>query len=256
MEKASNKTEITPISKAIPPPPTTNTPQNKKSFSIKSWAEADRPREKLLAKGRQVLSDAELIAILIGSGSRTESAVQLAQRILQSVDNNLNELGRRTIKDLMKFKGIGEAKAITIAAALEFGRRRQLSDVKERPKITCSRDAYNCIAPILTDLPHEEFWILLLNRANMVMSRQRISTGGVAGTVVDIKMIFKCALEHTASSIILSHNHPSGNLTPSQADINITKKIKSAGQVLDIGVLDHLIISYTGYYSLADESKM
>lgn len=225
-------------------------------LTIKTWAEEDRPREKLSNKGKASLSDAELIAILIGSGSRKETAVALSKRILQAVENNLNDLGRCTIADLMKFKGIGEAKAISIVAALELGRRRQLSDVKERPQIKSSRDAYNVIAPILMDLVHEEFWILLLNRANRVMKRVKISSGGTSGTVVDSKVVFKAALEHTASSIILCHNHPSGNTQPSQADLDITKKLKSAGKTLDIAVLDHLIITDRGYFSFADEGKM
>jgi len=226
------------------------------TFSIKSWAEEDRPREKLLQKGKKSLSDAELIAILIGSGSREETAVALSKRILNSVENNLNDLGKCTVSELMKFKGIGEAKAITIAAALELGRRRQLSDIKDRPQIKSSKDAYDVIAPILLDLPHEEFWILLLNRANRVMHRVCISKGGVAGTVVDSKIIFLRAIEHLASSIILCHNHPSGNLRPSQADLDITRKLKSAGQTLDISVLDHLIVSENGYYSFADKGVL
>ena len=225
----------------------------KNSLSIKAWAEEDRPREKLLLKGKHSLSEAELLAILIGSGSREETAVGLAQRILHSVDFNLHDLGKRSISELMKFKGIGEAKAISIVAALEVGRRRQLSDIKTKPQITSSRDAYQVIAATLMDLRHEEFWILLLNRANRVMSRKQISTGGVSGTVVDAKVIFGKALEFQACSIILCHNHPSGNLQPSQADIDLTRKLVEAGKNLDIFVLDHLIIADKGYYSLADE---
>ncbi len=225
-------------------------------ISIKSWAEEDRPREKLLLKGRNALTDAELVAILIGSGSRSESAVDLSKRILKNVENNLNELGKSTIKELMKFKGIGEAKAISIAAALELGRRRQLSDLKKRPQIRSSRDAYNAIAQLVVDLPHEEFWILLLNRSNHVIGRTQISSGGTAGTIVDAKMIFRKALEVQASAIILCHNHPSGSLQPSEADISVTKKVKQGGTYLDIGVLDHLIISEKGYCSLADEGLM
>lgn len=228
----------------------------KEHFTIKSWAEEDRPREKLLSKGKSSLSDAELIAILIGSGSRNESAVSLSQRILKSVDNNLNDLGKTTLNELMKFKGIGEAKAITIAAALELGRRRQLSDIKERPQIRSSKDAYHVLAPLIMDLPHEEFWILLLNRANKVIGRERVSLGGVAGTVVDAKIIFRKALEMLASGIILCHNHPSGNLNPSRADLEITKKLKRAGETLEINILDHLIIAENGYYSFADEGKL
>lgn len=228
----------------------------KQNLTIKYWAEEDRPREKLLNKGKHNLSDAELLAILIGSGSREESAVGLSQKILNTADNNLNELGKTSITELMRFKGIGEAKAITIVAALELGRRRQLTDVKDKPKIKSSRDAYNTIASLLIDLPHEEFWILLLNRSNEVISREKISTGGVSGTVVDAKIIFKKALDILASSIILVHNHPSGNLRPSQADIDVTRKMKKAGVVLDISILDHLIISERGFYSFADEGTL
>lgn len=226
------------------------------NFTIKSWAEEDRPREKLLSKGKSSLTDAELIAILIGSGSRNESAVSLSQRILKSVDNNLNDLGKSTLNELMKFKGIGEAKAITIAAALELGRRRQLSDIKEKPQIKSSKDAYHVLAPLVMDLPHEEFWILLLNRANKVIGRERVSLGGVAGTVVDAKIIFRKGLESLASGIILCHNHPSGNLNPSRADLDITQKLKRAGETLEINILDHLIISENGYFSFADEGKL
>ena len=226
------------------------------SNSIKSWAEEDRPREKLLLKGKSVLSNAELIAILIGSGSREESALGLGQKILQSVDNDLQLLGRRNIKDLMKFKGIGEAKAINIAAAMELGRRRQLTSVKERPTIRGSKDAYDIIAPVIIDLPHEEFWIILLNRSNQVIGKECISKGGVAGTVVDGKIIFKKAIQALASSLVLCHNHPSGSLKPSQADLNITKKLRKAGEAIDVVVLDHLIVSESGYYSFADEGTL
>lgn len=225
-------------------------------LSIKAWAEEDRPREKLLNKGRQALSNAELIAILIGSGSREESAVELSKRILQSTQNNLNELGKTPLAELMKFKGIGEAKAITICAALELGRRRQSAIIPKRPQIKSSQDAYQVMAPLLADLPHEEFWVIFLNRANKVIQKDQISLGGVSGTVVDAKIIFKKALEQLASGIILFHNHPSGNLQPSQADINITKKLKKAGTTLDINVLDHLIISEQGFYSFADEGVL
>ena len=207
----------------------------------------------MLLKGRSALSDAELIAILIGSGTGGTSAVDLAKQILSQYENDLNYLGRASIKGLMKFKGIGEAKAITIAAALELGRRRQTSQVKERPKITSSNDAYQCVYAAMEDLQHEEFKILLLNRNNRVTKIETISVGGVAGTVVDPKVIFKKALEEQASSIILTHNHPSGNLNPSQADIEITKKLVKAGKTLEINVLDHLIISDKGYYSFLDE---
>lgn len=227
-----------------------------KKLSITAWAEEDRPREKLLAKGKSALTDAEIIAILIGSGNRQETAVDLCKRILKDFDNNLNELGKASIAKLIEYKGIGEAKAISIAAALELGRRRQLSDIKEQPQIKSSEDAYHVIAPLLMDLQHEEFWILLLNRANKVMKRTKISTGGTAGTVVDAKIIFKKAMDDQASSIILVHNHPSGNLSPSQADITITKKLIEGGKLLDINVLDHLIIAGKSYYSFIDNGMV
>lgn len=225
-------------------------------LSIKAWAEEDRPREKLLLKGRQSLSDAELLAILLGSGSTQETAVDLAKRILQSLDNDLHELGKQSIADLQQFRGIGEAKAISMIAAMELGRRRQLSPIRKRVQIRTSRDAYRVLAAQLVDLPHEEFWMLCLNRANRVLQREQISTGGVAGTVVDAKVVFRRALEQRASSLILIHNHPSGNLYPSQADIDLTKKLRAAGQQIDIPIMDHLIIAEGGYYSFADEGKL
>lgn len=229
--------------------------ENYTSLSIKTWAEEDRPREKLLTKGSGNLSEAELIAILIGSGNRVESAVELSKRILSSSGNNLNELGKLTSRDLMKFKGIGQAKAISILAALELGKRRRISEVKLKEKITSSADTHEYFQH-LVDLPNEEFWILLLNRANKIIIKQNISKGGISGTVADAKIIFKCALDHLASSLILCHNHPSGNLQPSEADIKLTRKLKEAGNLLDINVLDHVIIGETGYYSFADEGLM
>ena len=225
-------------------------------IGIKAWAEADRPREKLLLKGKQYLTDAELIAILMGSGNRELSAVGLAKQVLNSKQNNLYELGKDTVADLTKFVGIGPAKAISIIAALELGRRRQLSEVRDKPVIRSSQDAYAQMAPILADLPHEEFWILLLNRGNRIIGRKKISSGGVSGTVVDAKLIFRRALEGGASSVMLFHNHPSGGLKPSQADLSLTRKLKQAGEVLDTQVLDHLIISERGYYSFADEGVL
>ena len=225
-------------------------------LGIKSWAEEDRPREKLLHKGRAALTDAELIAILIGSGSREETALGLAQRILRHVDHNLFRLGRCDLDELMRFKGIGQAKAISITAALELGRRRQLSEVQPKESISSSRQAYKQLAPLVADLNHEEFWILLLNRSNVVISKERISIGGVSGTVVDGKIIFKKAIQALASSIILCHNHPSGNLHPSQQDIDTTKKLYKTGEAMDIPVVDHLIISEKGYYSFADEGHL
>lgn len=227
-----------------------------KKAAITAWAEEDRPREKMLLKGKAALSDAELIAIIIGSGTVNEDAIALAQRILDSVNANLSELGRRSIKDLMKFKGIGEAKAISITAAVELGRRRQFSDVMQKDTVTSSRDVFDMMLPQLIDLPYEEFWILQLNRANHVIGRARISAGGVSGTVVDSKMVFKPAIEVLATSIILVHNHPSGNLKPSQADIELTRKLKEAGKHLDIAVVDHIIVAYSGFYSFADENIM
>ena len=223
-------------------------------LSIKSWAEEDRPREKLLSKGRQNLTDAELIAILLGSGTKLQSALDVAKELLDQFNNDLVAMGRCPITELKKPKGIGDAKAITIAAALELGRRRQLSDIREKPQIRSSQDAYNVIAPLLVDLPHEEFWILMLNRANRVIGRARVSQGGVTGTVVDSKMVFKEAISGLACSVILFHNHPSGNFQPSQSDIDLTKKLQTAGEALDIAVLDHLIVSELGYYSFADEN--
>jgi DNA repair protein RadC len=223
---------------------------------IKSWAEDDRPREKLMAKGRAVLSDAELLAILIGSGTTKLTAVDVGKLMLQGVGNDLNALAREGVKQLCRHPGIGEAKAITVVAALELGRRRKEADAAPRSTITCSRDIYNLMRPHLLDLPHEEFWIILLNRANVVMRKTAISRGGVAGTVADPKMIFKEALEQLASSIILVHNHPSGNRSPSGADIQLTKKLKEAGSFLDLPILDHLIFAEQGYYSFADEGML
>ncbi len=224
--------------------------------SITRWAEEDRPREKMLLKGLSALSDAELLAILIGSGSKGESAVALSQRILSSVENNLHDLGKRSVGDLQQFKGIGEAKAITIAAALEIGRRRQLSDLRQRPRISSSRDAFNVIAALLTDLHHEEFWLLLLNRANEVFARERLSIGGTSGTVVDLKVVLKTALNARAAGFIAIHNHPSGNLEPSRADVELTERLKQGGKILDLPMLDHLIVSERGYYSFADEGMI
>jgi len=226
------------------------------SFGIKSWAEEDRPREKMVQKGRAALSDAELIAILLGSGTAKLTAVDVGMLMLQAVDNDLNERARLSIKQLCRHPGVGPAKAISVVAALELGRRRKESGAGRRTTITCSRDIYHAVRPQLQDLPHEEFWIVLLNRANVVMRLEKVSSGGVAGTVADPKMIFKTALEHLASSIILVHNHPSGNRQPSGADISLTKKLKEAGGFLDLPVLDHLIYTDLGYFSFADEGLL
>lgn len=227
--------------------------QNYVYLSLKNLNKDDQPREKLMEKGRSALSNAEIIGILIGSGTKDKSAVQLCQEILASVGNDLNKLARLTIHDLMKFKGIGMAKAVTIAAALELGRRRNTENKEEYPVIKSSKDIYNHVKFRFEDLDHEEFYIIILNRANKVKSVELISKGGISGTVVDGKIIFKKALEQTASSIILCHNHPSGNLSPSQADITLTKKVKDFGALIDLPVLDHLIITDDSYFSFADE---
>jgi DNA repair protein RadC len=219
---------------------------------INQWAEDDRPREKFLLKGKSSLSDSELLAILIGSGSRNESAVQLCQRILASANNNLNQLGKLSIQQLTEFKGIGEAKAIAIAAALELGRRRRSEDAEELKKITSSKAVFEIMQPIIGELPHEEFWILYLNNSNKVIHKAQLSKGGITGTVVDSRIVFKTALEQNATSIILTHNHPSGKLAASQADIEITKRLKLAGEQLEILILDHIIITESGYYSFQD----
>lgn len=225
-------------------------------MKILSWAEEDRPREKLLLKGRTNLSDAELIAILIGSGSSELSAVELSKKILSSVGNNLNALAKLSVKDLTQFKGIGEAKAIAVVSALEIGRRRNQSAPVERVKITGSKTAYDLIRPDLIDQPIEQFWVLMLARNNTVLHKRCVSTGGVSGTVADPKIIFKKALEDLASGVILIHNHPSGNLKPSQADIKLTNKLSEAGKLLEIPVIDHIIFTEHGYYSFADEGML
>ena len=222
-------------------------------ISIKAWAEEDRPREKLGAQGRRALSDAELIAILIGSGSRDESAVELSKRILHHYDNDLNRLGRASITELSKFKGIGEAKAISIIAALELGRRRGEADSKPPETIDSSKLAWQVLRRHLVDLNHEEFWLLLLSRSCKLIAKELISKGGLSGTIADPKIIFSIALQHQASNIILAHNHPSNNKKPSHEDINLTKRLIQAGNILDINVMDHLIITDDGYYSMRDE---
>ncbi|MFV8355291.1 RadC family protein [Flavobacterium sp. XS1P32] len=222
-------------------------------FPITNWSEDDKPREKLMLKGKSVLSDAELIAILIGSGSRNESAVDLSKRILASVDNNLNALGKVSLSQLIQFKGIGEAKAISIIAALELGRRRRAEEVVELKKVTSSKIIFEIMQPIIGELPHEEFWIIYLNNSNKVISKAQLSKGGITGTLVDVRIVFKTALEMGATGLILCHNHPSGTLIPSDADKQITKKLKLAGDSLEIKVLDHLIVTETSYFSFVDE---
>ena len=224
------------------------------NFTIKAWAEDDRPREKLLLKGRRSLSDAELIAILIGSGSRNQSAVELAQELLDNAQNSLQEFSKKTFADLCKFKGIGEAKAITIIAAMELGRRRGSEETVELTKITSSRVVFNIMQPIIGELPHEEFWVLYLNNSNKVIYKSQLSKGGITGTVVDVRIIFKTAFEHNATALILVHNHPSGVLQASDADKQITQKLKEAGKSLDVNILDHIIITEKSYYSFRDNS--
>lgn len=223
------------------------------NFSIKHWAEDDKPREKLMLKGKQVLSDAELVAILIGSGSRNESAVQLSQRILASVDNNLNNLGKLSIAKLTEFKGIGEAKAISIVAATELGRRRRAEETLELTKITSSKAVFEIMQPIIGELSHEEFWVLYLNNDSKVIFKSQISKGGITGTVADIRIVFKIAFEQNATAIILCHNHPSGKLQASDEDLKITKQLKLAGNQITIPVLDHIIITQNGFLSFRDQ---
>ena len=225
-------------------------------FTIKNWAINDRPREKLLQKGKLALSDAELIAILIGSGNTDESAVELSKRILSKTNNNLNQLGKLSAKQLMVHKGIGEAKAISIIAAMELGRRRRTEDALELVKIASSSTVFELLQPILGELPHEEFWILYLNNANKIIEKLPISKGGITGTLVDVRITLRKALELGATSLILAHNHPSGNLNPSEADKQLTNKLKIAAESIDIKVLDHLIVTEKSYFSFADEGLM
>lgn len=222
------------------------------NLSIKSWALDDRPREKLILKGKQSLSDAELLAILLHSGTKDKSAVQLAKEILSNSANNLNRFGKVTLNELTKFKGIGEAKAITILAAMELGRRRKEIEVPEKIRIHSSKDIYNYISGIFQDLKHEECHILLVNRANEIIHTEQISKGGVAGTIVDGKIIFKIALDHLASAFVLCHNHPSGQLKPSILDIELTNKMIYFGKMIDLPLLDHIVFTDNGYFSFVD----
>ena len=226
------------------------------SFSIKEWSEDDRPREKLLLKGKNALSHAELIAILINSGNKEESAVALSKRILASVALNLTELGKLSVKDLMKFKGIGEAKSISIIAALELGRRRRGEEAIEKKEVTSSSSVFELMQPIIGELSHEEFWIVYLNNSNKVLKKIQLSKGGIIGTLVDVRLVLKAALQIDAVGLILTHNHPSGSLIPSQADKKITQKLKIASETIDIKVLDHLIITEKAYFSFADENLL
>lgn len=226
------------------------------NITIKSWKEEDQPREKLIQQGRRALSDAELIAILIGSGSKNESAVELSKRILNTFENDLNQLAKLSVQELSQFKGIGEAKAISIIAALELGRRRKDQIVAEKPRIVHSRDAYEMLKAYFSDLNYEEFWVIVLNRANQILAKHLVSKGGQTGTIADPKIIFNFALLNHASSLMLAHNHPSGNLKPSQADIDLTRKLTAGAKLLDLQVLDHLIFTDKGYFSFADEGLM
>jgi DNA repair protein RadC len=227
-----------------------------KSLSIRNWNVEDRPREKLLSGGTQNLSDAELIALLIGSGTKNLSAVDLARQVLHMTGNNLDKLGKCSVLDLKKLKGIGEAKAISIVAALELGRRRKTAGINDEIKISGSVDVYNLMHPILSDLTYEEFWVVFLNRSNKVINKRKISQGGITGTVTDIRLILKTALDSLATSMILCHNHPSGNLQPSDADISITRKLKESSSLMDISLLDHLIIAGKNYFSFADDNQI
>ena len=231
-------------------------PRDAISFSIKNWSNDDKPREKLVQKGKAALSDAELIAILIGSGSRNESAVALSKSILASVDNNLNKLGKLSLKQLIQFKGIGEAKAVSIIAALEMGRRRRGEKAQKITKINSSRDAFELLRPRMGDLGHEEFWILYLNNGNKVLLSAQLSKGGMTGTLVDVRLVMRQALELGAIALVLAHNHPSGTLKPSKGDRGCHAKLKRAAVALDISVLDHLIITEKNYFSFADEGVL
>ncbi|MRR20519.1 JAB domain-containing protein [bacterium] len=226
------------------------------SMKITDWAVEDRPRERLWNKGPSSLSDAELLAILIGSGTRNHSALDLARELLAMAGNSLGDLGRLSAGEIRKIKGVGEAKAVTIAAALELGRRRKMTETGENPQIRSSADVFNIMSPVMEDLPHEEFWILFLNRANRVTGRMKISQGGVSGTVTDVRIVMKKAIESLASGLVICHNHPSGNNSPSDSDIRITQKIREAGALMDIQLLDHLIIAGKDYYSFADNGAL
>jgi DNA repair protein RadC len=224
---------------------------------VKDWAEEDRPREKLMLKGVNALSDAELLAIIIGSGNKEETVVELSQRILQSAENDINHLGKYSIKHLISsFKGIGEAKAISIVAALELGKRRKVAEIEEKKKISTSKDIYNLFHPILGDLYYEEFWTLFLNRSNRIIHKMKISQGGISETSVDGRLIYKEAINRLASNVVLCHNHPSGNIQPSRQDDLITEKIKKGLEFLDLFLVDHLILCDGYYYSYADEGRI
>lgn len=225
-------------------------------MSLKFLAQDDRPREKFLSKGKLAVSDSELLAIIMGSGNREESAVELARRILQSVDNNWNLLSEMSLDKLMDFKGVGEAKAITIAAAMEIGRRKSMQEIPDKPQISSSKDAYLILRSYLEELKTEEFWVLFLNQSNKVIHIEKLTQGGITQSVVDVRIVFKLALEKYATGIIIAHNHPSGNLKPSTEDKAITEKICEAGKLLNVQLLDHLIITRSSYFSFNDEGLL
>lgn len=222
-------------------------------FPIRHWSEDDRPREKLLTKGKTALNDAELLAILLGSGSRNETAVDLGRRILTSAHDNLNAIGKLSVAQLLTFKGIGQAKAVTIVAAMELGRRRRESEAVVLTKITSSHTVFEVMQPVIGELPHEEFWIIYLNNANKIITKSQLSKGGITGTLVDVRLVLRTAIENGAVGLVLVHNHPSGTLTPSEADRQITRKLKCASESLDIKILDHVIVTETQYFSFADD---
>ena len=236
--------------------PVENLDESPVKLSIPEWSEADRPRERLLANGPKALSDAELVAIPIRSGTPKNSALDLARLILSKAGNDLHKLASLSVAELKKLKGMGEAKALSIVAALELGQRRRNATVEQRPLIATSREAYEVLRPWVADLPQEQFWLLLLDRGNRLLDRVKVSEGGLHGTVADPKWIFRKALEGGASSVILCHNHPSGQLRPSGEDITLTKKLVEGGRFLDIIVQDHLIIAATGYFSFADNGQL
>jgi DNA repair protein RadC len=230
--------------------------QIEENRSIKSWNEGDRPREKLVMHGANVLSDAELLAILIGTGTRNESAVDLGKKLMQGVNNNLITLNKLSLAELQKVNGIGLAKAVTIAAALELSKRRQMATVDEKRIIKASKDIFEEIGPLLRDLNHEEFWVLALNRRLRVVASKRISTGGISETIVDVRLILKFGIENNASNLVIAHNHPSGNLNPSESDLRLTSDIRQAAKFMNMPLIDHVIVADTGYFSFADAGKL
>lgn len=228
----------------------------KRTNSIKSWSLDDRPREKLMNKGTETLSDSELLAIILGSGNKNKSAVGLAREILNSCKNSLNILGKLHLSDLKKFEGVGDAKAISVIAAMELGRRRKIGDIANKKTITSSKDVFDLFQPLLADKVYEEFWIILLNNSNIVIDKLKTSQGGTTGTVMDVKLIMKHALSCLAQGMVIVHNHPSGSIHPSNADIKITNKIKEASSFFDIKLLDHIIVGGDNYYSFADNESL